>query len=74
MATMKIGAECCNNCIHWECRGREIEGSPPSEVKVYSDHNKCSVSGSMIAYLLGITQMDSKRFNLSFFRFMTLPE
>ena len=47
MATMKIGAECCNNCIHWECRGREIEGNPPSEVKVYSDHNKCSVSGSM---------------------------
>lgn len=29
-----------------------------------------SVSGSMIAYLLGITQMDSLRFHLNFFRFM----
>ena len=28
-----------------------------------------SVSGSMVAYLLGITQMDSLRFNLNFFRF-----
>lgn len=28
-----------------------------------------SVSGSMIAYLLGITQMDSIRFGLNFFRF-----
>lgn len=31
-------------------------------------HN--SVSGSVIAYLLGITQMDSLKFNLNFFRFM----
>ena len=29
-----------------------------------------SVSGSFIAYLLGITQMDSKKFGLNFFRFM----
>lgn len=29
-----------------------------------------SVSGSMVAYLLGITQMDSMRFGLNFFRFM----
>ncbi len=29
-----------------------------------------SVSGSMIAYLLGITQMDSMKFDLSLFRFM----
>lgn len=29
-----------------------------------------SVSGSMVAYLLGITDMDSMRFNLNFFRFM----
>lgn len=28
-----------------------------------------SVSGSMVAYLLGITQMDSLRFGLNFFRF-----
>lgn len=29
-----------------------------------------SVSGSMVAYLLGITKMDSIRFGLNFFRFM----
>lgn len=33
-------------------------------------YGRGSVSGSMIAYLLGITQMDSMRFNLSFARFM----
>lgn len=31
-------------------------------------YGRGSVSGSMIAYLLGITQMDSLRFNLNFFR------
>lgn len=33
-------------------------------------YGRGSVSGSMIAYILGITQMDSIRFNLNFFRFM----
>lgn len=33
-------------------------------------YGRGSVSGSMIAYLLGITQMDSLSFNLNFFRFM----
>lgn len=33
-------------------------------------YGRGSVSGSEIAYLLGITQMDSLRFNLNFFRFM----
>jgi DNA polymerase-3 subunit alpha len=33
-------------------------------------YGRGSVSGSMIAYLLGITQMDSLRFDLNFFRFM----
>lgn len=33
-------------------------------------YGRGSVSGSMIAYLLGITQMDSKMFNLNLFRFM----
>ena len=36
-------------------------------------YGRGSVSGSMIAYLLGITQMDSIRFGLNFFRFMNLP-
>ena len=33
-------------------------------------YSRGSVSGSMIAYLLGITQMDSMKFDLNFFRFM----
>lgn len=33
-------------------------------------YGRGSVSGSMVAYLLGITQMDSIRFNLNYFRFM----
>ena len=33
-------------------------------------YGRGSVSGSIIAYLLGITQMDSLRFDLNFFRFM----
>ena len=36
-------------------------------------YSRGSVSGSMIAYLLGITQMDSLKFNLNFFRFQN-PE
>lgn len=37
---------------------------------IESGYGRGSVSGSMIAYLLGITQMDSLKFNLNFFRFM----
>lgn len=37
---------------------------------IESGYGRGSVSGSMIAYLLGITQMDSAKFNLNFFRFM----
>lgn len=33
-------------------------------------YGRGSVSGSMIAYLLGVTQMDSIRYGLNFFRFM----
>lgn len=38
--------------------------------EIQCGYGRGSVSGSMIAYLLGITQMDSKRFGLNFFRFM----
>ena len=44
MATTKIGAECCNNCIHWGCRTRRTVGSPPSEVETTFDSEKCSIS------------------------------
>lgn len=37
---------------------------------IQSGYGRGSVSGSMIAYLLGITQMDSMKFGLNFFRFM----
>ena len=37
---------------------------------IYCGYGRGSVSGSMIAYILGITNMDSKRFDLNFFRFM----
>lgn len=37
---------------------------------VESGPGRGSVSGSLIAYTLGITQMDSIKFNLNFFRFM----
>lgn len=33
-------------------------------------YGRGSVSGSEIAYLLGVTQMDSKKFDLNFFRFL----
>ncbi len=33
-------------------------------------YGRGSISGSMVAYLLGITQMDSLRFDLNFFRFI----
>lgn len=40
------------------------------EQGIQCGYGRGSVSGSMIAYLLGITQMDSLRFGLNFFRFM----
>ena len=40
------------------------------EHEIECGYGRGSVSGSFVAYLLGITQMDSKKFNLNFFRFM----
>ncbi len=40
------------------------------ENDIQCGYGRGSVSGSMTAYLLGITQMDSIRFGLNFFRFM----
>lgn len=37
---------------------------------IHSGFGRGSVSGSLIAYILGITQMDSLKFDLNFFRFM----
>ena len=40
-------------------------------VGIHSGPGRGSVSGSMIAYLLNITKMDSLKFHLNFFRFMS---
>jgi DNA polymerase-3 subunit alpha len=37
---------------------------------MWQGYGRGSVNGSLIAYLLGITDMDSVRFNLNFFRFL----
>lgn len=37
---------------------------------IYCGYSRGSVSGSYVAYLLGITEMDSIKFDLNFFRFM----
>lgn len=39
-------------------------------VGIQCGYGRGSVSGSEVAYVLGVTQMDSIRFNLNFFRFM----
>ena len=40
------------------------------ENDIQCGYGRGSVSGSLIAYVLGITQMDSLKFNLNYFRFM----
>ena len=37
---------------------------------IYCGYGRGSVSGSLIAYILGVTDMDSKKFDLNFFRFL----
>jgi DNA polymerase-3 subunit alpha len=37
---------------------------------IYCGYGRGSISGSFIAYLLGITEMDSIKFDLNFFRFL----
>ena len=41
-----------------------------SKHDVQCGYSRGSVSGSLIAYILGITEMDSLKFDLNFFRFM----
>lgn len=37
---------------------------------IYCGYGRGSVSGSIIAYILGVTEMDSLKFDLNFFRFL----
>lgn len=41
------------------------------EQKIYPGYGRGSVSGSLVAYLMGITEMDSVKHNLNFARFMS---
>lgn len=43
------------------------------ENDIWQGYGRGSVNGSLIAYLLGITEMDSIKYNLNFFRFLN-PE
>lgn len=43
------------------------------ENKIYQGYGRGSVNGSLIAYVLGITEMDSIKHNLNFYRFLN-PE
>lgn len=46
MGLFKIGAEVCNNCIHWECyTERKFRGNPPTEVYTRSNRDKCRLTG-----------------------------
>ena len=47
------------NIIDW-CHERDI----------WQGYGRGSVTGSLIAYVLGITEMDSIKHNLNFFRFL----
>ncbi|MFJ3388894.1 DNA polymerase III subunit alpha [Lysinibacillus sp. NPDC086135] len=40
------------------------------ENDIYQGYGRGSVNGSLIAYLLGVTEMDSVKHNLNFFRFL----
>jgi len=46
MGLFKIGAEVCNNCIHWQCHAqRMFRGNPPTEVYTDSNQDKCGLTG-----------------------------
>jgi len=44
MGLFKYGAQCCNNCRHWQCHAqRKIRGNPPAEIYTDSNCDKCSL-------------------------------
>lgn len=46
MGCYKIGSECCNNCVHWDCHSeRKFIGNPPTEVYTSSNSDKCMLTG-----------------------------
>ena len=46
MGCYKIGSECCNNCVHWNCHSeRKFQGNPPKDVYTTSNCDKCNLTG-----------------------------
>lgn len=46
MGGFKIGAQVCNNCVHWQCHAeRKFCGNPPIQVYTTSSCDKCSLTG-----------------------------
>jgi len=42
MGNMPVNAECCQTCMYWECKSRDIVDG--DKVRVYSDYNRCSLN------------------------------
>lgn len=46
MGLFPYGAQCCNNCRHWQCHAkRSVRGNPPKEIYTDSNCDKCSRTG-----------------------------
>lgn len=46
MGRFPVGAEVCNNCVHWDCHSeRGFQGNPPKEVYTASNCDKCDLTG-----------------------------
>ena len=46
MGLYPYGAQCCNNCWHWDCHtSRTTRGTPPKEIYTESNCDKCDLTG-----------------------------
>lgn len=46
MGLYPYGAQCCNNCWHWNCHtSRKTRGAPPKEIYTESNCDKCNLTG-----------------------------
>lgn len=46
MGLYPYGAQCCNNCWHWDCHtSRKTRGVPPKEIYTESNCDKCNLTG-----------------------------
>jgi len=66
MGSYPVGAECCNNCVHWQPdRERRLEGVPPTRVVTWTNQAHCPFakrstlhedSCSMFSHIGGVTK------------------